>query len=166
MDTLPSAFALTYRSGGMAVLSVVSAGAMFLLMAWSGELLHHYPTGWEYDADLSQTLAVLILSLLFGLLAALELAVMRKARGAASAASGMFGGLTGLLSMTCCAPFIVPSLLSALGFSGTSLLSFNGAMHRIATPLLLLSIALLVCALVLASRSLVAVCRVGSTDST
>jgi len=132
---------------------------MLLLLLWSGELLKHYPYGWEFHAAPEQALSTGLLSALFGLLLPLEAAALAKARSAAGAAGGTAGSVLALLSVSCCAPFIIPALLSFVGFSGTALLSFNGTVRQLATPLTLLSILLLAFSIGFVSRTVTATCR-------
>ena len=134
---------------------------MLILLLWSGELLKHYPYGWEFHAAPEQMLSIGVLSALFGLLLPLEAAALAKARNAAGAAGGTAGSVFALLSVSCCAPFIIPALLSFVGFSGTALLSFNGTMRQLATPLTLVSILLLALSIAFVSRTVTAACRLG-----
>jgi hypothetical protein len=55
----------------------------------------------------------------------------------------VLGVLIGTASMSCCAPVILPTLLSLVGFSGTAILSVNLTIHRFFVPLALLAALLL-----------------------
>ena len=138
---------------------------MLLLLLWSGELLQHYPYGWEFHAAPEQLLSIAVLSALFGLLLPLEGAALAKARDAAGAVGGTAGTVFAVLSVSCCAPFLIPALLSFIGFSGTALLSFNGTVRQIATPLTLLSILLLVLSIGFVARTVTAACRLDKRAS-
>ena len=89
----------------------------------------------------------------------LEVAAIAKARSAASTAGGLFGTVFGVLSMSCCAPLILPALLSFLGFSGMALLQVNVTVYEWTTPLTLASIVLMVLSIGLVSRTITAVCE-------
>lgn len=132
---------------------------MVLLLLWSGELLKHFPSGWELHFEVGRLVGVLLLAALFGLLLPLEASAIIKARGAFGAAGGSAGTLLGLLSVSCCAPFVVPALLSFVGFSGTALLTFNGTVRQLAGPLTVLSIVLMAVSIGFVSRTLAAACR-------
>jgi len=62
------------------------------------------------------------------------------------------------LSVSCCAPLLIPSLLSFLGFSGTALVSFNLTVRDYMGQLALLSIALMIGSLLLVARTVTAAC--------
>jgi hypothetical protein len=53
---------------------------------------------------------------------------------------------------------LLPALLSFVGFSGTALLGFNASVRRLAGPLELASVVLLVVSMALVSRTLTAAC--------
>jgi hypothetical protein len=50
-------------------------------------------------------------------------------------------------------------MLSFVGFSGTALLSFNGTVRQLATPLTLVSVAFMAVSIALVARTLTAACR-------
>ena len=137
---------------------------MLILLLWSGELLKRYPSGWELHAAPEQLLSISALAVLFGLLLPLELAALARARAASGALGGTAGTVFALLSVSCCAPFLIPALLSFLGFSGTALLSFNGAVRQFTMPLTLASIILLLLSIFLVVRTLTAACRLDPKD--
>ncbi len=120
-------------------------------------MLKRFPSGWELHFEPWRMAAVVGISALFGLLLPLQLAAVSKARAASTFAG--FGAVTGLLSVSCCAPFIVPAVLSFAGFSGTALLGFNGAVRQWTGPLTLASLALMALSVVLVTRTLAAACR-------
>lgn len=160
MDALSLALARAFARWPAYVVSLVGAAGMFLVLVWSGESLKHYDSGWELHIERSRFVAVVILALLFGLLLPLQFAVLAKARAVGGAVGGAAGTLFGLLSMSCCAPFVVPTILSFVGFSGTAILSFNGLVVGFTTQLMLLSILCLLVSIALVSRTLAAACRI------
>ena len=92
----------------------------------------------------------------------LQVAAVAKARSAAGTAGGVLGTLFGVLSMSCCAPLILPALLSFVGFSGMTLLQVNVAVHDWATPLTIASICFMLLAIGLVSRTITAACELPS----
>ena len=68
--------------------------------------------------------------------------------------------------MSCCAPLILPALLSFVGFSGMTLLQVNVAVHDWATPLTIASICFMLLAIVLVSRTITAACTIVSRPGT
>ena len=76
----------------------------------------------------------------------------------AGSAGGLFGTVFGILSMSCCAPLILPALLSFIGFSGMTLLQVNITVHEWVTPLTFASIGFMLVAIALVSRTITAVC--------
>jgi hypothetical protein len=133
------------------------------LLTWSGGFVNYYPTsGWDFYASTQETVTRLILAALFGLLLPLQVAAVTKARSAAGTAGGVIGTAFGVFSMSCCAPLILPALLSFVGFSGMTLLQVNVTVHEWATPLTVASIGFMVLAIGLVSRTITAVCELQS----
>ena len=85
---------------------------------------------------------------------------MTKARSLVGVAGGLAGTVTGILSVSCCAPLLIPSLLSFIGFSGTALVMFNITVRDYLGPLAILSIVLMAVSSVLVARTVTAVCKV------
>ncbi|MBV8086188.1 MAG: hypothetical protein JO247_15385, partial [Chloroflexi bacterium] len=121
--------------------------------------LQRYPTGWEWHASPTAAAALLTLSALFGLVLPLQVAALSRARGAAGSLSATGGAFFGVLSVSCCAPQLVPALLGFAGFSGTAILTFNGAVRQFALPLTLLTLASLVLSIALFIRTLTVACE-------
>ncbi|MBV9174893.1 MAG: hypothetical protein JOZ81_32930 [Chloroflexi bacterium] len=146
------------------VLALGAALAMALLLVWGSGLLAHYPTGWMIIADPEEMATLAILSVLFGMLVPLEVAAMTRARSLVGVAGGLAGTMTGILSVSCCAPLLIPTLLSFVGFSGTALVTFNLAVRDYLGPLAVLSVLLMVLSIVLVARTITAVCKVPPTE--
>src|SRR5438105_13325958 len=139
---------------------------MLALLVWSGGFVNYFPsTGWDYYASTEETVTVVVLSLLFGLLLPLQVAAVVKARSAAGTAGGVLGTAFGVLSMSCCAPLILPALLSFIGFSGMTLLQVNVTVHEWATPLTIASIGFMLLAIGLVSRTITAACTLPTRSS-
>jgi hypothetical protein len=70
--------------------------------------------------------------------------------------------VSGILSISCCAPLLIPGLLSFVGFSGTTLASLNASMRAYTTPLALASILLMAGSVGLVSHTITATCRLSA----
>jgi hypothetical protein len=95
----------------------------------------------------------------------LELAAILKARIGFATASGASGVVAAIAGMSCCAPLLLPALLSFVGFSGTALLGFNASLRRLAGPLELASVVLMVVSIALVSRTLTAACEARASST-
>jgi hypothetical protein len=158
MADVPPALGLAFARPWTYVVALASAGAMALLLGWSSGLLAQYPTGWELTASPQELLTLLAIAVLFGLLVPLEIAALTKARNAVGTVGGVAGAVTGILSLSCCAPLLIPSLLSFVGLSGTALVAFNLTVRDYLGPLAILSVALMAGSIVLVSRTLRSAC--------
>ena len=160
MRDITLALAIAFARPWAYLLAVLAALAMALLLVWGSGLLAHYPTGWVVIADPEEMATLAILSVLFGVLVPLEVAAITKARSVVGVAGGLAGTLTGILSVSCCAPLLIPTLLSFVGFSGTALVTFNLAVRDYLGPLAVLSVVLMALSIVLVARTITAVCKV------
>jgi hypothetical protein len=162
MADVPLALAIGFARPWAYVVALVSAVAMATLLIWGSGLLAHYSTGWVVIAAPEELATIGSLSLLFGMLVPLEVAAVTKARSAVGVAGGLAGTVTGILSVSCCAPLLIPTLLSFVGFSGTALVTFNITVRDYLAPLAALSIVLMVASIALVSRTVAAACKVPS----
>jgi hypothetical protein len=106
------------------------------------------------------------MALLFGLLVPLLVYATRLAAATASQTGGTaLGAVFGTVSMTCCAPVILPALLSLLGFSGTTILRLNQITNRFWLPLAVAGIILLSYSLISVVQALDLSCSVPNTDA-
>jgi hypothetical protein len=160
MADIPLALAIAFRRPWAYLLALGAALAMALLLVWGSGLLAHYPTGWVVIADPQEMATLVVLSVLFGVLVPLEVAALTKARSVAGVAGGLAGTVTGILSVSCCAPFLIPTLLSFVGFSGTALVMFNLTVRDYLGPLAVLSVVLMALSVWLVARTITAVCKV------
>lgn len=124
------------------------AAALFVLMAtfylWSSQVLLIANGSVSFLVEPPFIGTALLLAFLFGVTVPMQIYAIRLAASSAQQTSGtVLGAVLGTASMTCCAPVIVPSLLSLLGFSGTTILGINGVLHRYWLPLAALGIILL-----------------------
>lgn len=62
-------------------------------------------------------------------------------------------------AMSCCAPPLLPALLSLVGVSGTSLLSFNLRLHQLQFPLFGSAMLLMAFSLWVGLRNVTRACR-------
>lgn len=144
-------------------LGAVSFTILLLLNLWSSQVLVMGAQGVSLFVEPLFMIAALLMSLLFGALVPLEVYAFRIASALAVQTGGTaLGALIGAASMTCCAPVLLPSVLSLLGFSGVTILGLNATLNRFWVPLATLSIILLSYSLVSTIRSLEAPCRLGS----
>jgi hypothetical protein len=142
------------------VLAAVSALAMLVLLVVNSGGLNYYPsTGWSFFAPASEVVSILVLSALFGLLLPLQVAAITKARSASTATGGILGSFMAVAGVSCCAPLLLPAVLSFVGFSGTALLGFNLALREWSAPLTTASIMLMLVSIGLVSRTISAECK-------
>jgi hypothetical protein len=160
MADIPLALAIGFERPRAYVIAVVAAIGMGALLVWGSGLLAHYPTGWVVIADPEEMATIASLSILFGMLVPLEIAALTKARNVVGVAGGLAGTLTGILSVSCCAPLLIPTLLSFVGFTGTALVTFNITVRDYLGPLAILSLVFMAASIVLAARTVTAACKV------
>jgi hypothetical protein len=155
------AFAIAFYPRYAYVVGLLGALGMLGLLTWSGGFITYYPSsGLDFYASTQETATIVVLAVLFGMLVPLEVAAIAKARSAAGTAGGLLGTVFGVLSMSCCAPLILPALLSFVGFSGMTLLQVNITVHEWVTPLTIASIGFMLVAIALVSRTITAVCAI------
>jgi len=164
MADIRLAMAIGFARPRAYLLAIAAAIGMAVLLVWGSGLLAHYPTGWVVIADPEEMATIVLLSMLFGVLVPLELAALTRARSVVGVAGGLAGTLTGILSVSCCAPLLIPTLLSFVGFTGTALVTFNITVRDYLGPLAILSLVLMVASIVLVSRTVTAVCKVRSAS--
>ncbi len=161
VDQIRTALAIAFYPRYAYAVAVVGGLAMLALLVWSGGFLVYYPvSGWDFYASPLESLTIAMLAVLFGLLLPLQVAAVSKVRSLAGTTGGMLGTVFGVLSMSCCAPLVLPALLSFVGFSGMTLLQVNVTVHEWATPLTIASIGFMLLAIALVSRTITATCSV------
>lgn len=139
------------------IASALFFGGVFLFGAG---MITFYPTGPYIELVPSRILTFIVLTVLSGITLPVQLYAIKKARaGFKGGASGVGGLLAGIATMSCCAPLLLPAILSFAGFSGTQLLFLSFAARRYALYLSLFSITLLGSSLYMASKSVNASCR-------
>lgn len=159
-----AALRLVYRSPWNVLLALAAFVAMTVFYLWSSQVLVVGRHGVSFLVQKQYIAAALIMALLFGLVVPLLVYAARLAAASASQTSGTaLGAVFGTLSMTCCAPVILPAILSLLGFSGTTILSLNLTLNRFWMPLAVAGIILLTYSLVSVVQSLNRECNVDSS---
>ncbi len=150
-----------YRRPGYLVAGVLIAIGSAALLTWSGQIVTVFPQGGVFiDADGWTVLGVAGTALLLGLTSPLHWFAWRRSAGAAAAQGiGAFGALVGVGSLSCCAPLLLPGVLSLVGFSGASLLSLNLRLHQLRLPLTLAAIAFLAVSLAIGLANVSRSCR-------
>lgn len=162
-----ASFRLVYRSPWNVLLALLACVVMALFYLWSSQVLVVSRHGVSLLPQTEFMAAALIMALLFGLVVPLLVyAVRLAAAGAAQTGGTALGAIVGTLSMTCCAPAILPSTLSLLGFSGTAILRLNETLNRFWLPLAVAGTILLSYSLISVTRSLNLVCSVNSSLDT
>ncbi len=160
-----TAFRLVYRSPWNVLLALVAFAVMAVFYLWSSEVLVISRHGISFLVHPQFIAAALIMALLFGLLVPLLVYAARLAAASAAQTGGTaLGAVFGTMSMTCCAPVILPAILSLLGFSGTTILSLNETLNRFWLPLATLGIILLTYSLVSVVQSLNLECRLNESS--
>ena len=134
-----------------------------LLYAWAGQVLIVGPDGVSILIEPTIIAAAVILGLLFAISIPLQVYALRMAALESRSAGGsVLGLLVGTASMSCCAPVLLPAVLSLVGFSGTAILSVNLTIHRYFVPLALLGAMLLGYSIISTAASLGRTCMVGT----
>ena len=159
-----TALRLVYRSPWNVLLALVAFVVMAVFYLWSSQVLVVSRHGVSFLLQTQFVAAALIMALLFGLLVPLLVHAARLAAASAAQTGGTaLGAIFGTASMTCCAPVILPAILSLLGFSGTTILRLNLMLNRFWLPLAVAGIILLTYSLVSVVQSLDLECSPNSS---
>jgi len=131
------------------------------LLAWSGQVVTVFPEGGIFvDAGAFTLVGLGLAALLLGVTLPLHWYAWRRSRRAAAAGGiGALGAVFSVGSLSCCAPLLVPGVLSLFGFSGSSLLALNLRLHQLRLPLSLLAIDFLLLSLWIGLRNVAFICR-------
>jgi hypothetical protein len=157
---------LVYRRPANVALGIVAGALMETFLLWSGQIITIEAGHLWFTPHASYIIASLVIATLFGTLLPMQVEAVRLAAATAFGAGGTaFGALFGTAAMTCCTPVVLPSLLSLVGFSGTSILGINGTLHRFWLPLATLSAIFLIYALVSVARAVEVECRIEGSAS-
>ena len=153
-----------YRDPFQAAVGVVAGMAAMVLFAWSGEIVTRSRVGGVFwDLRVDRVVAVAALSVAFGIVSPLQLDALRRARASSRARrlTGLAGSAApGVAAVSCCSPMLVPAVLSALGTSGSTMVTVNLTTQRLFLPLAGMSLLLMTAAGVAAVRNLQPTCAV------
>jgi len=77
----------------------------------------------------------------------------------------MVGAVFTVGSLSCCAPLLVPGVLSLVGFSGASLLVLNLRLYQLRVPLTVIAIVFLLASLGMGLQQVTRSCRIAPNRS-
>jgi hypothetical protein len=151
-----------YRQRTYQVAAIIGAAAMAILLAWSSQIVTIFPEGGIFlDVDALTLVGITLAAILMGITLPLHWFAWRRARVVVPASGlGVVGTLFSVGSLSCCAPLVLPGVLSLLGFSGSTLLAFNLRLHQLRLPLTALAIAFLLVSLWIGIRNVASSCRI------
>ena len=157
-------FMEVYRQRTYQLAAIIGAVAMVIVLVWSSQIVTVFPQGGLFlDVDALTLVSIALAASLLGITLPLHWFAWRRARGVAPASGlGVVGTLFSLGSLSCCAPLLLPGLLSLLGFSGSTLLAFNVRLHQLRLPLSALAIAFLMLSLWIGLRNVTRSCRIAA----
>ena len=155
-------FMEVYRQRTYQLAAIVGAAGMATLLAWSSQIMTVFPQGGLFlDADALTLVSIALAAGLLGVTLPLHWFAWRRTRVVAPASGlGLVGTLFSVGSLSCCAPLLLPGVLSLLGFSGSTLLAFNIRLHQLRLPLTALAIAFLLVSLWIGLRNVTRSCRI------
>jgi len=151
-----------YRQRTYQLAAIGGASGMAILLVWSSQIVTVFPQGGLFfDVDVLTLVSMAIAAGLMGITLPLHWFAWRRTRVVAPASGlGLVGTLFSVGSLSCCAPLLLPGMLSLLGFSGSALLAFNVRLHQLRFPLTALAIAFLLVSLWIGLRNVTRSCRI------
>ena len=157
-----ASFMEVYRRKTYQLAAIAGAVVMALLLAGSSQIVTIFPQGGFFlDVDALTLVGIALAAGLMGVTLPLHWYAWRRMRVVAPASGlGLVGTLFGVGSLSCCAPLLLPGVLSLLGFSGSTLLAFNVRLHQLRVPLTALAIAFLMVSLWIGLRNVTRSCRI------
>jgi len=154
-----AAIRLVYGQRGYAAGALLLFPVVFIFYVWAGQVLIVGRGDLSILLEPDIIIAAAVLSALFALSLPLQVYAMSLALvGTRQTGGTVLGLVVGSVSMSCCAPVILPALLSLIGFTGTTILSVNLTVHRYFVPLALLGVMLLTYSLFSAATALGRTC--------
>ena len=155
-------FVEVYRQRTYQLAAVGGAAGMAILLAWSSQVVTAFPQGGLFlDINAFTLVTIALAAGLMGLTLPLHWYAWRRTRLVAPASGlGLVGTLFSVGSLSCCAPLLLPGVLSLLGFSGSALLAINIRVHQLRLPLTALAIAFLLVSLWIGLRNVTRSCRI------
>ncbi len=150
-----------YRQRTYQLAAIIGAAGMAILLVWSSQIVTVFPQGGLFlDVDALTLSSMALAAVLMGITLPLHWFAWRRTRVVAPASGlGVVGTLFSVGSLSCCAPLLLPGVLSLLGFSGSALLAFNVRVHQLRLPLTALAIAFLLVSLWIGLRNVTRSCR-------
>ncbi len=157
-------FVEVYRERTYQLAAIGGAVGMALLLAWSSQIVTVFPQGGVFlDIDALTLVSIALAAGLMGITLPLHWYAWRRTRVVAPASGlGLVGTLFSVGSLSCCAPLLLPGVLSLLGFSGSALLAINVRVHQLRLPLTALAIAFLLVSLWIGLRNVTRSCRIAA----
>src|SRR5260370_14087555 len=135
---------------------------MAILLVWSSQIVTVFPQGGIFlDVDALTLVSIALAAALMGITLPLHWYAWRRNRVVAPASGmGLVGTLFSVGSLSCCAPLLLPGVLSLVGFSGSSLLALNIRLYQLLFPLTALAIAFLLVSLWIGLRNVTSGCPI------
>lgn len=160
MSTFRQSIILVFSERKNIILGLLASFFFGTVFVFGSGMIQFFPQGPFIELNPIRIGTLLALVLLSGLVVPMQWYALKQARNVKAGASGIGGIFAGMATMSCCAPLLLPALLSFLGFSGTQLLFLNMTVRQYVLPLSLFSIGLLALSLYMASRSVAPLCRI------
>lgn len=157
-------FMEVYRQRAYQLAAISGASGMAILLVGSSQIVTVFPQGGLFfDVDVLTLVSIALAAGLMGITLPLHWYAWRRSRVVAPASGlGVLGTLFSVGSLSCCAPLLLPGVLSLLGFSGSALLAFNVRLHQLRHPLTALAIAFLLVSLWIGLRNVTRSCRISA----
>jgi len=160
MRDIVGAMQIVFQNKKNSLIGMVSGSVFGAVFALGSGMVTFFEEGPFIELNLLRFSTLVALVILAGLVVPMQIFAIQKAKsGLKTSASGFGGLLTGIATMSCCTPLLLPAILSFAGFSGTQLLFLNMTIRQYVLPLSIISIGLLALSLLMVSRSVVAACR-------
>jgi hypothetical protein len=161
MNNILLAIKIVYSSQMNIIMGAVVALVLATVYLFVGQVLVETSGIFFLDFDPIKVATFVTLSVLAGLVVPLEIFAIRKARlSIRSTGTAGMGLATGLATMSCCTPLILPSILAMFGWSVIQILEVNALIQHYLIYLSILSIAMLMVSLKLAADTVVSNCSV------
>lgn len=161
MEKIIQATQIVFNDRRNIILGIVSAVLFGTIFVFGSGMITFFQTGPYIEFNPVRFAILFMLVLFSGLVIPMHFFAIKKAKaGLKEGASGAGGILAGMATMSCCAPLLLPSLLSFVGFSGTQLLFFNVTLKRYSLYFALAAIGFLIVSLTMVSVSIISACRI------
>ena len=160
MGKILDAIKIVFAERKYLVIGVVTASGFAALFIFGTGFVAFFPQSTYIELDKAGVIrlaTLVILVILAGLVLPMQIYALKKAKAVMGSSKGttVSSFIVGLSTMSCCAPFLLPALLSFIGFSGVQILTLNITIRQYLVPLSALSIGLLLVSLFMVARSIV-----------